>query len=170
MARTRCYDKKSGLRKGTWTHEEDKKLAAYINRCGCWNWRQLPKFAGLSRCGKNCRLRWLNYLQPNIKRGNFTKEEDETIMNLHAEIEWSAIAVHLAGRSDNEIKNHWHTSLKKRLSIQETSKKKSPNNVTQKSDDEDQNISPNQSCTEVSSCATIDQNLENIMDGQCEVF
>lgn len=76
----------------------------------------------------------------------------------------------MPGRSDNEIKNHWHTSLKKRLSIQETSKKKSPNNVTQKSDDEDQNISPNQSCTEVSSCATIDQNLENIMDGQCEVF
>lgn len=47
MARIRCYDKKSGLKKGTWTLEEDKKLAAYVNKYGCWNWRQLPKFAGI---------------------------------------------------------------------------------------------------------------------------
>ncbi|PIA37536.1 hypothetical protein AQUCO_03000246v1 [Aquilegia coerulea] len=71
---------------------------------------------GLSRCGKSCRLRWMNYLRPNIKRGDYTREEDELIINLHAELgnRWSAIAARLPGRTDNEIKNHWHTHLQKR--------------------------------------------------------
>ncbi|KAE9616839.1 hypothetical protein Lal_00034914 [Lupinus albus] len=114
MVRTPYCDK-SGMRKGTWTSEEDKKLIAYVTRYGCWNWRQLPKFAGLQRCGKSCRLRWLNYLRPNIKRGNFTKEEEEIIIRLHNKLgnRWSIIATHLQGRTDNEIKNYWHTSLKK---------------------------------------------------------
>nr|GMD35156.1 myb-related protein Myb4-like [Ipomoea batatas] len=114
MVRTPCCDV-SGLKKGTWTVEEDKKLAAYISQYGCWNWRQLPKYAGLSRCGKSCRLRWMNYLRPNIKRGNYTQEEDQLILKMHRQLgnKWSAIAAHLPGRTDNEIKNHWHTSLKK---------------------------------------------------------
>ncbi|CAI0550189.1 unnamed protein product [Linum tenue] len=115
MVRTPSCDQ-NGMRKGTWTAEEDRKLIAYVTRYGCWNWRQLPKFAGLKRCGKSCRLRWMNYLRPNVKRGNYSKEEEETILNLHSSLgnRWSAIAAHLPGRSDNEIKNHWHTSLKKR--------------------------------------------------------
>ncbi|CAN0914867.1 Transcription factor MYB102 [Linum grandiflorum] len=82
MARTPYVDR-NGLRKGTWTPEEDMKLAAYIFMYGCNNWRRLPEEAGLARCGKSCRLRWLNYLCPDIKRGNFTMEERATIVTLH---------------------------------------------------------------------------------------
>ncbi|XP_045807385.1 transcription factor WER-like [Trifolium pratense] len=116
MMRT-SFCEKNGLRKGTWTTEEDKKLIAYVTRYGCWNWRQLPKFAGLERCGKSCRLRWLNYLKPGIKRGNFSQQEEETIIKLHQKLgnRWIVIAANLPGRTDNEIKNYWHTILKKRV-------------------------------------------------------
>ncbi|TKY48805.1 Myb-related protein Myb4 [Spatholobus suberectus] len=85
MVRTPSRDT-SELKKGTWTPEEDRKLIAYITRYGCWNWRQLPRFAGLTRCGKSCRLRWLNYLRPNIKRGNYTEQEEEIIIRLHEKL------------------------------------------------------------------------------------
>ncbi|OIW08404.1 hypothetical protein TanjilG_03080 [Lupinus angustifolius] len=114
MVRT-PYSDKNGIKKGTWTPEEDRKLLAYVTKYGHWNWRQLPKFADLARCGKSCRLRWKNYLKPGIKRGNYTQEEEETIVKLHAKFgnRWSKIASHLPGRSDNGIKNHWHACLKK---------------------------------------------------------
>ncbi|CAA3028043.1 transcription factor MYB16-like [Olea europaea subsp. europaea] len=72
---------------------------------------------GLQRCGKSCRLRWTNYLRPDIKRGKFSLQEEQTIIQLHALLgnRWSAIATHLPKRTDNEIKNYWNTHLKKRL-------------------------------------------------------
>ena len=74
----------SGVKEGAWTLEEDRKLVDYIKRNGHGSWRALPKLAGLNRCGKSCRLRWTNYLRPDIKRGKFSEEEEQLIINLHA--------------------------------------------------------------------------------------
>ncbi|KAF5754292.1 putative transcription factor MYB family [Helianthus annuus] len=116
MVKAPCYDK-NGLKKGAWSEDEDNKLRTYIQRYGHWNWGLLPKFAGVSRSGKSCRLRWMNYLRPNMKHGNFSKQEDDLVIDLHNKLgnKWSRIAAKLPGRSDNEIKNRWNTHLKKRV-------------------------------------------------------
>ncbi|KAK9059056.1 hypothetical protein SSX86_021675 [Deinandra increscens subsp. villosa] len=121
MGRAPCCEK-IGLKKGSWSEEEDQILISYIQQHGHPNWRALPRLAGLSRCGKSCRLRWINYLRPDIKRGSFTKEEEDTIIHLHQMLgnRWSVIAAKLPGRTDNEIKNIWHTHLKKRTKNQQT--------------------------------------------------
>ncbi|URD98351.1 hypothetical protein MUK42_30877 [Musa troglodytarum] len=116
MGRSPCCDE-VGLKRGPWTPEEDKKLRDYVQKNGHGSWRRLPKLAGLNRCGKSCRLRWINYLRPDIKRGNFTEEEESLIIDLHSlhGNKWSTIAASLPGRTDNEIKNYWNTHLRKKL-------------------------------------------------------
>ncbi|KAJ4715750.1 MYB transcription factor [Melia azedarach] len=107
----------TGLKKGPWTPEEDKKLINYILMHGIQNWRAIPMLAGIKRCGKSCRLRWTNYLQPDIIRSpNFSPEEELLILSLHSELgnRWSTIASHLLGRTDNEIKDFWYTHLRKK--------------------------------------------------------
>nr|GEZ24227.1 transcription factor MYB12-like [Tanacetum cinerariifolium] len=77
---------KTGLKRGRWTAEEDKILLDYIQAHGEGSWRSLPKNAGLLRCGKSCRLRWINYLRSDVRRGNISKEEEQIITNLHASL------------------------------------------------------------------------------------
>ncbi|KAA8534784.1 hypothetical protein F0562_029774 [Nyssa sinensis] len=116
MGRSPCCAKE-GLNRGAWTATEDKILTDYIKVHGEGRWRNLPKKAGLKRCGKSCRLRWLNYLRPDIKRGNISHDEEELIVRLHKLLgnRWSLIAGRLPGRTDNEIKNYWNTNLGKKV-------------------------------------------------------
>ncbi|KAL0920727.1 hypothetical protein M5K25_009890 [Dendrobium thyrsiflorum] len=116
MGRSPCCEK-AHTNKGAWTREEDERLIAHIRTHGEGSWRSLPKAAGLLRCGKSCRLRWINYLRPDLKRGNFTDDEDELIIKLHSLLgnKWSLIAGRLPGRTDNEIKNYWNTHIRRKL-------------------------------------------------------
>ncbi|KAM1464141.1 hypothetical protein ACFXTO_043842 [Malus domestica] len=97
MGRTPCCDKEN-VKRGPWSPEEDAALKSYLQSHGsdgtASNWIHLPKKAGLRRCGKSCRLRWLNYLRPDIKH---------------------VIASYMPGRTDNDVKNYWNTKLKKKL-------------------------------------------------------
>ncbi|TYI33554.1 hypothetical protein ES332_A04G141900v1 [Gossypium tomentosum] len=120
MGRTPGCDK-NGLKKGPWTPEEDLKLINYIQIHGAGHWRNLPKNAGLQRCGKSCRLRWTNYLRPDIKRGRFSFEEEETIIQLHSVLgNNDEVGVYKFILSVNQVvrhclSNYWNTHIRKRL-------------------------------------------------------
>ncbi|XP_012447247.1 transcription factor MYB1 [Gossypium raimondii] len=105
------------VRKGAWTEEEDLLLKKCIEKYGEGKWHQVPARAGLNRCRKSCRLRWLNYLKPNIKRGHFAADEVDLIIRLHNLLgnRWSLIAGRLPGRTANDVKNYWNTHLLKKI-------------------------------------------------------
>ncbi|KAE9620002.1 hypothetical protein Lal_00040363 [Lupinus albus] len=106
------------VRKGAWNKLEDDLLRACVQQYGEGKWHLVPKRAGLNRCRKSCRLRWLNYLDPNIKRGEFNEDEVDLMLRLHKLLgnRWSLIAGRLPGRTPNDVKNYWNSYIRKNKS------------------------------------------------------
>ncbi|KAL0331957.1 UNVERIFIED_CONTAM: Myb-related protein [Sesamum calycinum] len=157
MDKKPCKSQDVEVRKGPWTMEEDLILMNYIANHGEGVWNSLARSAGLKRTGKSCRLRWLNYLRPDVRRGNITPEEQLLIMELHAKWgnRWSKIAKHLPGRTDNEIKNYWRTRIQKHI-------KQAENFTGQTADHQHHHHNNDQASTsQLSSCGPADHAVES---------
>ncbi|CAM8960813.1 unnamed protein product [Rhodiola kirilowii] len=170
---TPCCSKDETIKRGPWTAEEDEVLARFIAKEGEGRWRTLPSRAGLMRCGKSCRLRWMNYLRPSVKRGRIAPDEEDLILRLHRLLgnRWSLIAGRIPGRTDNEIKNYWNTHLSKKLISQGIDPRthRPLENFVVPAASCDYNVRPavhlqkDSYCTGTSSCTAANSNLKNHM-------
>ncbi|KAB5524974.1 hypothetical protein DKX38_022723 [Salix brachista] len=177
-------------RKGLWTVEEDLILMDYVKVHGKGKWNRAAKFTGLKRDGKSCRLRWMNYLSPSVKRGAFSEEEDDLIIRLHKllgnrflfnldirtptscafgqnELWWSLIAGRIPGRTDNQVKNHWNIHLSKQLGVKGKYKIGDSSSEFSKKPEGDFNIKSSSNDRLIPSNKT-EAELQNVLEGSHE--
>ncbi|KAG5578635.1 hypothetical protein H5410_058769 [Solanum commersonii] len=123
------------MRRGPWTEEEDVQLLFYVKLFGDRRWDFLAKVSGLKRTGKSCRLRWVNYLNPDLKHGKMTPQEERLVLEFHSKWgnRWSRIARKIPGRTDNEIKNYWRTHMRKKAQEQRRKSSISPSSSSSSS-------------------------------------
>lgn len=131
---------KPGLVKGPWTLEEDKKLIEWVHAEGALKWSRAAQYIP-GRSGKQCRERWLNNLNPNLKKSNWNDEEDELIFTLYKKYgsAWSKIARHFDGRTENSIKNRFYSTIR-RLALDRSRQNQEANSIQLKSEDGKESI------------------------------
>lgn len=116
--------------RGSWTGQEDQLIIQWVTINGPQRWTALAE--GMSgRIAKQCRERWWNHLDPNVKRSGWTPQEDQAICEAIRRIgpKWADIARILPGRTDNSVKNRWNSTLRRRLSGDENATERKVNTL-----------------------------------------
>ncbi|KAG9132852.1 hypothetical protein Leryth_014797 [Lithospermum erythrorhizon] len=124
MRRPRHNNVEEVIKKGPWASEEDEVLRNFVKKNGPRDWSSIRTMGLLPRTGKSCRLRWVNKLRPNLKKGcKFTAEEEKLVLDLQEKLgnKWATIATYLSGRTDNDVKNFWSTRQKRLARILKSS-------------------------------------------------